>query len=150
LRWREYQRGVQITIQGNGFDLTSEGGARLEGNLTAEASAAPPTLDDGGSFTFTADLTTGVAGLYDVVLSDKGRRCINRVGANRNFSFSGEHILFSALVASEPPCNFQRTSPEIGLTFLSGTLCGYLPHVGQRKRFVANVSGFLGELALPR
>ena len=85
MRWREYQRGVQITIQGNGFDLTSEGGAHLEGNLTAEASAAPPTLDDGGSFTFTADLTTGVAGLYDVVLSDKGRRCINRVGANRNF-----------------------------------------------------------------
>ena len=144
MRWREYQRGVQITIQGNGFDLTSEGGARLEGNLAAEASAAPPTLDDGGSFTFTADLTTGVAGLYDVVLSDKGRRCINRVGANRNFSFSGEHLLFSALVASEPPCNFQRTSSEIGLTFLSGTLCGYLPHVGQSKRFVANVSGFLG------
>jgi hypothetical protein len=85
LRWREYQRGVQITVQGNELDLTSEGGARLEGNLAAEASAAPPTLDDGGSFTFTADLTTGVAGLYDVVLTHKGRRCINRVGANRKF-----------------------------------------------------------------
>ena len=114
MRWREYQRGVQITIQGNGFDLTSEGGARLEGNLTAEASAAPPTLDDGGSFTFTADLTTGVAGLYDVVLSDKGRRCIKQSRSEQEFFPSPvSTFCFRLLLLQNLPVIFKERAPRL-------------------------------------
>ncbi len=61
------------SVEGNELNLTSEGGASLEGSLTTEAATGTITLDDGESFTFTADLASGVAGFYDVNISDEGQ-----------------------------------------------------------------------------
>ncbi len=60
------------SVEGNELNLRSEGGARLEGSLATEAASGTITLDDGESFTFTADLASGVSGLYDVNISDEG------------------------------------------------------------------------------
>ena len=60
------------TAEGDELDLTSEGGARLEGSLAPEAATGTITLEDGQSFEFTADLATGIAGLYNVNLSPDG------------------------------------------------------------------------------
>src|SRR5215203_1549117 len=60
------------SVEGNELNLRSEGGARLEGSLATEAASGTITLDDGESFTFTADLATGAAGLYDVNVSEDG------------------------------------------------------------------------------
>ena len=60
------------SVEGNELNLSSEGGARLEGSLATEAATGTITLDDGESFTFTADLATGAAGLYDVNISEDG------------------------------------------------------------------------------
>ena len=70
---REINEWFRGTAEGNKLDLTSEGGAHLEGNLASEASTGTITLDDSESFIFTADPATGVAGLYEVVLSDNGQ-----------------------------------------------------------------------------
>jgi hypothetical protein len=59
--------------EGNELDLTSEGGARLEGNLSTEASTGTITLDDDRTLTYTAELARGVAGLYNVAISEEGR-----------------------------------------------------------------------------
>jgi hypothetical protein len=59
--------------EGNELDLTSEGGARLEGNLSTEASTGTITLEDDRTLTYTADLARGVAGLYNVTISEEGR-----------------------------------------------------------------------------
>ena len=40
--------------EGNELDLTSEGGARLEGNLSTEASTGTITLDEARTLTYTA------------------------------------------------------------------------------------------------
>src|SRR3990170_5064707 len=61
------------TAEGNELDLTSEGGARLEGNLSTEASTGTITLEDDTTLTYTADLARGVAGLYNVTISEEGR-----------------------------------------------------------------------------
>ena len=61
------------SVEGNELNLRSEGGARLEGSLATEAATGTITLDDGESFTFTADLASGVAGFYDVNISDEGQ-----------------------------------------------------------------------------
>ena len=61
------------TAEGNDLDLTSEGEARLEGSLTPEAATGTITLEDGASFDFTADLATGIAGLYNVNLLPDGQ-----------------------------------------------------------------------------
>jgi hypothetical protein len=58
---------------GNELDLTSEGDARLEGNLSTEASTGTITLDDDRTLTYTAELARGVAGLYNVTISEEGR-----------------------------------------------------------------------------
>ena len=60
------------SVEGTELNLTSEGGARLEGSLATEAATGTITLDDGESFTFTADLAPGVAGLFDVNISEDG------------------------------------------------------------------------------
>ena len=60
------------SVEGNELNLTSEGGARLEGSLATEAATGTITLDDRESFTFTADLASGVAGLFDVNSSEEG------------------------------------------------------------------------------
>jgi hypothetical protein len=60
------------SVEGNELNLTSEGGARLEGSLATEAATGTITLNDGESFTFTADLAAGAAGLYDVNISEDG------------------------------------------------------------------------------
>ena len=59
--------------EGNELDLTSEGGARLEGNVSTEASTGTITLDDARTLTYTAELARGVAGLYNVTISEEGR-----------------------------------------------------------------------------
>jgi hypothetical protein len=61
------------TAEGNELDLTSEGGARLEGNLSTEASTGTIILGDDTTLTYTADLARGVAGLYNVTISEEGR-----------------------------------------------------------------------------
>lgn len=58
--------------EGNELDLTSEGGAHLEGNLSTEASTRTITLDDERTLTYTAELARGVAGLYNVTISEEG------------------------------------------------------------------------------
>ncbi len=52
------------TAEGNELDLTSEGGggARLEGNLSAEASTGTITLEDDQTLTYTAELARGGQG----------------------------------------------------------------------------------------
>jgi hypothetical protein len=60
------------TAEGNELNLTSEGGARLEGNLATEASTGTITLEDDRTLTYTAELARGVAGLYNVTLSEEG------------------------------------------------------------------------------
>jgi hypothetical protein len=61
------------SAEGNKLDLTSEGGAQLEANLTPETATGTITLDDGTSSTFKADLAKGIAGLYNVDLLGDGR-----------------------------------------------------------------------------
>ena len=61
------------SVEGNELDLRSEGGASLEGSLATEAATGTITLEDGESFTFTADLASDVAGLYDVNISEDGQ-----------------------------------------------------------------------------
>src|SRR5215204_2359841 len=58
---REINEWFRGTAEGNKLDLASE------------ASTGTITLDDSESFIFTADPATGVAGLYEVVLSDNGQ-----------------------------------------------------------------------------
>jgi len=60
------------SVEGNELNLTSEGGASLEGSLATEAATGTITLDEGEFFTFTADLAPDVAGLFDVNLSEDG------------------------------------------------------------------------------
>ncbi len=60
------------SVEGNELNLTSEGGARLEGSLATEAATGTITLDDRESFTFTADLASNVSGLFDVNVSEEG------------------------------------------------------------------------------
>lgn len=61
------------TADGNELNLISEGGAQLEGNFSPEASTGTITLKDDRTITYTADLATGIAGLYNVTVSDGGR-----------------------------------------------------------------------------
>ena len=61
------------TAEGNELDLTSEGDAHLQGNLSTEASTGTITLGDDRTLTYTADLARGVAGLYNVIISEEGR-----------------------------------------------------------------------------
>jgi hypothetical protein len=57
----------------NELNLISEGGARLEGNLSTEASTGTITLEDDRILTYTAELARGVAGLYNVTIAEEGR-----------------------------------------------------------------------------
>jgi hypothetical protein len=58
---------------GNTFDLTSEGKARIEGDIAREATTGTTTLADGTSLPFEAKSATGVAGFYTVSLTDEGQ-----------------------------------------------------------------------------
>ncbi len=58
--------------EGNELNLTSEGDARLEGNLTTEASTGTITLEEDRTLTYTAELARGVAGLYNVTILEEG------------------------------------------------------------------------------
>jgi hypothetical protein len=55
------------------LDLVSENGAQLRGQFTAEGASGTITLADGTALTFEAVPTTGVAGLYTVMLLPDGR-----------------------------------------------------------------------------
>jgi hypothetical protein len=59
--------------EGNELNLTSEGDALLEGNLSTEASTGTITLEEDRTLTYTAELARGVAGLYNVTISEEGR-----------------------------------------------------------------------------
>ncbi len=70
---REINEWFWGTVTGNTLDLTSEEtGAKLSGELTAEAATGTVTLDDGRSFSFTANPATGFSGLYAVSVSSDG------------------------------------------------------------------------------
>lgn len=58
---------------GNNLDLTSEGGAQLEGELTSDAATGTITLPDGTSVPFDTASATGVAGLYNVTITPDGQ-----------------------------------------------------------------------------
>ena len=58
--------------QGNELDLISEDGALFEGILSAQASTGTITFKDERTLTYTAMLATGLAGLYDVTISEEG------------------------------------------------------------------------------
>ena len=59
--------------EGNELNLTSEGDALLEGNLSTEASTGTITLEEDRTLTYTAELARGVAGLYNVTISEEER-----------------------------------------------------------------------------
>ena len=58
--------------QGNALDLISEDGALFEGILSAQASTGTITFKDERTLTYTAELASGLAGLYDVTISEEG------------------------------------------------------------------------------
>lgn len=55
------------------LELFSDEGAQFEGVLRPETTTGMITLPNGESFTFTANPAAGVAGLYDVTVSDEGQ-----------------------------------------------------------------------------
>jgi hypothetical protein len=61
------------TLTGNIFGLTSDGGARLTGELSSDAASGTATLSDRASVSFEATPATGVAGLYNVRVYNDGR-----------------------------------------------------------------------------
>lgn len=58
---------------GNDLDLSSEGGAQFQGELTPEGATGTITLPDGTPVPFDAAPATGVAGYYDVTLTPDGQ-----------------------------------------------------------------------------
>ena len=54
---------------GNDLDLSSEGGAQFQGELTPESATGTITLPDGTSVPFDAAPATGAAGYYDVTIA---------------------------------------------------------------------------------
>ncbi len=71
------------SANGNELDLTSEGGARLEGEITPDAATGTITLPDGNSVPFEAALASGVAGLYTVSVLPDGRVIGSSEGGDR-------------------------------------------------------------------
>jgi hypothetical protein len=61
------------TFTGNNFDLTSDGGARLMGELSSDAASGTVTLSNGASVSFEATPATGIAGLYNVSVYNDGQ-----------------------------------------------------------------------------
>jgi hypothetical protein len=61
------------TLTANSFDLTSDGGARLTGELSSDAASGTATLSNGASVSFEATPATGVAGLYNVSVYNDGQ-----------------------------------------------------------------------------
>ncbi|HZY57806.1 MAG TPA: hypothetical protein VFE09_08430 [Rubrobacteraceae bacterium] len=61
------------TVSGDSFDLTSDGGARLMGELSSDAASGTATLSNGASVSFEATPATGFGGLYNVSFYNDGR-----------------------------------------------------------------------------
>lgn len=61
------------SAEGNELDLSSEGGAQFQGELTPEGATGTFTLPDGSSVPFDAIPATGVAGYYDVTIIPDGQ-----------------------------------------------------------------------------
>ena len=61
------------TVTGDSFDLTSDGGARLMGQLSSDAASGTATLSNRASVSFEATPATGVAGLYNVSVYNDGQ-----------------------------------------------------------------------------
>ncbi len=61
------------TVTGDSFDLTSDGGARLMGELSSDAASGTATLSNEASVSFEATPATGVAGLYNVSVYNDGQ-----------------------------------------------------------------------------
>lgn len=58
---------------GNDLELSSDGGAQLEGELTSGSATGTITLPDGTSVPFEAAPATGVAGFYNVTITPDGQ-----------------------------------------------------------------------------
>jgi hypothetical protein len=96
--------------EGNELDLTSEGGARLEGNLSTEASTGTIALEDDRTLTYTAELARGVAGLYNVTISEERRvRGTSETGGLLDGQLGGEGETWGA---EERPIRGTFTSAE--------------------------------------
>ena len=65
----EWFRG---SVTGDDLDLSSENEVRLKGQLTSDAATGTFTNLNGDSVPFEASPATGIAGLYNVTLSDDG------------------------------------------------------------------------------
>ncbi len=61
------------TLTGDSFDLTSDGGARLRGELSSDAASGTATLSNGASISFEATPATSIAGLYNVSVYNDGQ-----------------------------------------------------------------------------
>ena len=60
-------------VDGETFNMASQGNAQIEGNLTHEVTRGTITLADGASLPFEAKPATGVAGFYTVSLTAEGQ-----------------------------------------------------------------------------
>ena len=60
------------SVVGNDLNLSSDGGAKLEGQLASDAATGTITDPSGNSVSFEAPLATGIAGLYNVTLLSDG------------------------------------------------------------------------------
>lgn len=61
------------SAEGNQLDLTSDGGAQLEGELTSGGATGTITLPNGTSVPFDTVPATGVAGFYNVTITPDGQ-----------------------------------------------------------------------------
>lgn len=89
------------SANGNELDLTSEGGARLEGEITPDAATGTITLPDGNSVPFEAALASGVAGLYTVSVLPDGRVSGSSEGGGRMEGQIAEEENTSVLTATD-------------------------------------------------
>lgn len=61
------------SAKGNDLDLSSEDGARLDGELTSDGATGTITLPDDTEIPFEAASATGVAGFYEVTILEDGQ-----------------------------------------------------------------------------
>ena len=61
------------TVTANEVQLASPNGVQLDATLASEVATGTITLSDGTSFAFMANPATGIAGLFDVTVSEDGQ-----------------------------------------------------------------------------
>jgi hypothetical protein len=108
-------------VTGNRLDLVSEGGARLEGEFSAEGATGTITLADGLILPFDAEPATGVAGLYTVTFFPDGHfEGMSERGVRLEGQLGPEGIIFpmsGTLIPPEgDPQEFQVASRTVPAT----------------------------------